>query len=252
MPLPPNCRYDFPTPHQIAQIDPNGEGLIGIGADLACDTLIEAYRHGIFPWFSEGNPIAWYCPDPRCIIYPQDFQPSKSLSRRIKNSDWTLRINTDFAQVIHACAEVRAYADGTWIGEDMIEAYTQLHHQGIAHSVEVWDGETLIGGLYGLKLGQAFFGESMFHRVTDASKVAFFGLMKLCQASDFAWVDCQLPNEHLISLGAVTLPREQFLAQLAIQIDLPSYDWSKLSDKHIKVSELLSQNNPFDLGKGKM
>lgn len=213
-----------------------------MGADLSPQTLRHAYAHGIFPWFNDGDPILWWSPNPRCVIYPHTYQPSKSLSRTLKKSDWHISINLDFLAVIQGCSDARAYAPNgdkaTWITEDMITAYHRLHQLGDAVSVEVWDGDELIGGLYGIKLGQAFFGESMFHRATDASKVAFFGLMKLCEISDFAWVDCQLPNEHLLSLGASVISREEFLTNLPTQVCQPSCDWSTLYGQKIAVKEL--------------
>lgn len=236
------CPYDFHASLFAALNDDEEEnGLIAMGGDLKPSTLILAYSQGIFPWFNEGEPIAWWSPEPRCVIYPADFTASKTLQRRIKNSDWTLRVNSAFEQVINACSEARTYSQGTWISPEMIVAYNALHQLGFAHSVEIWDDATLIGGLYGLKLGQSFFGESMFHRATDASKVAFFGLMKMCEVSGFHWVDCQLPNNHLLSLGAVIMPREQFLSELSTQVNLPSCDWSGLVGKKIAVKDLLGE-----------
>ncbi|MBP6341903.1 MAG: leucyl/phenylalanyl-tRNA--protein transferase [Moraxella sp.] len=237
------CRYQFPDPMAA---DPDGEGLIALGGDLAADTLVCAYRQGMFPWFNEGEPIAWWSPDPRCIIYPSDFCASKTLKRRIKNAGWTFSLNLAFAEVIAACADTRTYAEAsgsaTWISPAMIEAYTALHAEQVAYSVEIWDDDELIGGLYGLKLGQAFFGESMFHRVTDASKAAFFVLMQLCAHSQFAWVDCQLPNPHLLRLGASIVPRAEFLAGLAQQLSLPSIDWSSICGQKLPLNQLLNED----------
>lgn len=233
------CRYAFPDPRLA---DPQGEGLVAVGGDLQPDTLVCAYRQGMFPWFNEGDPIMWWSPEPRCIIEPHQFRPSKSLTRRLKTSAWTITLNQAFASVIHACSEPRDYAQDTWINTDMITAYQGLHQQGLAYSIEVWEADTLIGGLYGLKLGQAFFGESMFHRVTDASKVAFFALMRLCALSGFRWVDCQLPNDHLLSLGASVVSRDQFLDMLAQQIDRDSCDWSGLTAKRLAASKLLDNS----------
>ena len=234
-----NSRYQFPDP---VVADPDGDGLIAFGGDLAAETLLCAYSQSIFPWFNEGEPIAWWSPDPRCIIYPRDFIPSKTLKRRIKNSSWTFSINRAFAQVIAACADSRAYTDGTWISPAMITAYTELNAQKVAYSVEIWQQDVLIGGLYGLKLGQAFFGESMFHRVTDASKAAFFVLMRLCEMSQFEWVDCQLPNSHLMSLGATTMPRAKFLLSLPQKIPLPSTDWTLISGQQMPLSDMLQDD----------
>ncbi|WP_019520812.1 leucyl/phenylalanyl-tRNA--protein transferase [Faucicola boevrei] len=229
------CDYDFPNP----LFSQNKDGLIAIGADLSPKTLRYAYAHGFFPWFDDESPIMWWSPNPRCVIYPHTFSPSKTLARKLKNSNWTFTLNRDFSAVINACSEARSYSDGTWITGDMINAYSQLHHLGDAHSVEIWQDKQLIGGLYGIKLGQAFFGESMFHKVTDASKVAFFALMKICQLSDFAWVDCQLPNAHLLSLGANVISREQFLTDLPKQIHQASCDWSAIFEQKFTVKDLL-------------
>lgn len=229
-----SCQYDFPNP---LHCDDN-HGLVAIGADLSPQTLRYAYAHGLFPWFNDGDPIMWWSPNPRCVIYPHTYQPSKSLSRKLKKSDWQITINSDFLSVIQGCVDARVCTDGTWITEEMITAYHQLHHLGDAVSVEVWDDDNLIGGLYGIKLGQAFFGESMFHRVTDASKVAFFALMTLCRLSNFAWVDCQLPNEHLLSLGASVISRDVFLTSLPKQVYQPSCNWSTLYQHKIAVKAL--------------
>lgn len=215
-----NCQFQFPCP---IESDPEGLGLIAMGADLAPETLITAYSQGLFPWFNEDEPIAWWSPEPRCVIVPNDYQPSKSLRRTARNSAWQITLNQAFDEVIHACSLPRSYSEDTWIHEEMIEAYLSLHELGFAHSIEVWQltatKRQLIGGLYGLKIGRIYFGESMFHRVTDASKVAFWALMRLCEDSDMPLVDCQLPNPHLISLGAKTLPRQQFLSLLSLLIN---------------------------------
>lgn len=229
-------RYQFPAPDLA---DPDGDGLIALGGDLAADTLLCAYSQGIFPWFNEGDPIAWWSPDPRCIIHPTNFMPSKTLKRRIKNAGWTFSINQAFADVIAACADTRTYANETWISPAMIDAYNVLNTKQVAYSVEIWDDDQLIGGLYGLKLGQAFFGESMFYRVTDASKAAFFVLMQLCTLSQFDWVDCQLPNPHLMSLGATTVSRSDFLYALQQAISLPSIDWSPVCGQRLPLYRLL-------------
>lgn len=238
--LPYPCTYDFPNPLDCD----NDDGLIGIGADLSPQTLRYAYAHGFFPWFNEGDPIMWWSPNPRCVIYPHTFSPSKSLARKLKNSDWILTVNRDFLAVIQGCSDARAYSEGTWITDDMITAYYDLHRLGDAVSIEVWQQDDLIGGLYGVKLGQAFFGESMFHTVTDASKLAFFGLMKLCELSNFAWVDCQLPNPHLLSLGASVISRNEFLTDLPKQVFKPSCNWSPLIGKSFAVKDLLT-DSPF-------
>lgn len=234
-------RYQFPNP---ASVDPDGIGIVAIGGDLAPETLISAYAQGLFPWFNADEPIAWWCPEPRCVIVPSDYQPSKSLRRYAKQQRWQLTLNQAFDDVIHACSLPRSddllEGEHTWIHDEMISAYTQLHSMGFAHSIEVWDEKKqLIGGLYGLKIGQIYFGESMFHRASNASKLAFWGLMQLCKQSDVAMIDCQLPNEHLMSLGAATLPRAQFLMTLESLIGSHSKTWHTDSYQPLSVSSLL-------------
>lgn len=240
----PASQFQFPDPEQV---DPTGEGIIGIGADLSPSTLLEAYCHGIFPWFSKDEPICWWSPEPRCIIYPHAFQPSKSLIRQLKKDRYTLTLSHAFEQVVRACAEPRAYAQETWITEDIIAGYSGLHQAGLAHSIEVWDGEQLVGGLYGVQIGRAFFGESMFSRQTDVSKMAFCFLMKLCTASDFAWVDCQLPNDHLMSLGATTLPRRDFLEQLTPVLMQRPPNWQAVMAQSFATQYILTTDAFLDL-----
>lgn len=243
-------RYDFPDP---ISIDPDGIGIVAMGGDLAPDTLISAYAQGLFPWFNEDEPIAWWCPEPRCVIVPFDYQPSKSLRKQASRTRWQLTLNQAFDDVIHACSLPRSdglnndlpEGEHTWIHEEMIEAYTKLHAQGFAHSIEVWNEKgQLIGGLYGLKINGIYFGESMFHRASNASKLAFWGLMRLCEQSHVALVDCQLPNDHLMSLGATTLPRPDFLAQLDRLISSRSINWHNNFHQPLAVS-LLDTANPW-------
>ena len=239
-------RYDFPDP---TSIDPEGVGLVAVGGDLASDTLISAYAQGLFPWFNEDEPIAWWCPEPRCVVVPSDYQPSKSLRKQARRERWQLTLNQAFDDVIRACSLPRSdglpEGEHTWIHEEMIEAYTNLHAQGFAHSIEVWNDQgQLIGGLYGLKLGGIYFGESMFHCASNASKLAFWGLMQLCEQSQVALVDCQLPNDHLMSLGATTVPRAEFLTQLDTLIRAGSVKWQK--DAYIPLAvSLLDTPNPW-------
>ncbi|WP_299185511.1 leucyl/phenylalanyl-tRNA--protein transferase [uncultured Psychrobacter sp.] len=241
-------RYDFPDP---ISIDPDGIGIVAVGGDLAPQTLISAYAQGLFPWFNEDEPIAWWCPEPRCVMIPTDYKPSKSLRKQASRTRWQLTLDQAFDDVIHACSLPRSNGlpegEHTWIHEEMIEAYTKLHMHGFAHSIEVWDEKgALIGGLYGLKIGSIYFGESMFHRASNASKMAFWGLMRLCEQSNVALVDCQLPNDHLMSLGATTLPRPDFLAQLDTLIGSGSVKWQKNSHKSLAVS-LLDTVAPWQL-----
>lgn len=217
------CPYDFKG--SLANLallgDFEGGGYLGGGADLSVPTLLHAYRSGVFPWFNQGENIAWWSPDERCVITPADFIPKKSLIKTAKRQAWTLSVNHAFDDVMKACAEPRAYTDETWIGHDMIKAYNELNRLGMAVSVEVWDGlpakSNLIGGLYGVVVGQVFCGESMFHRQTDASKIAFWGLMTMCVRCGVNLVDCQLENPHLMSLGARLMPRKQYLDLLTTQ-----------------------------------
>lgn len=232
--------YNFPNP---VEVDPDGIGIVAVGADLAPETLISAYAQGLFPWFNEDEPIAWWCPEPRCVIVPTDYRPSKSLVKQAKRERWQLTLNQAFDEVIHACSLPRCdgIEDGahSWIHDEMIEAYTELHAHGFAHSIEIWDASgQLIGGLYGLKIGNIYFGESMFHRASNASKMAFWGLMRLCEQSKVALVDCQLPNDHLMSLGATTLPRTGFLSQLDKLIVSQSTKWQANSHRPLAVAQL--------------
>ena len=236
--LPPSV-YSFPNPQEN---DLNGDGLICIGGDLNPSTLFHAYQTGLFPWFNEDDPICWWSPDPRCIIYPQDYQPSKSLIRSMKKHDYRITVNQAFEQVIRACAAPRQYTNDTWISEDIVEGYTGLFRHGYAYSVEVWEEDNLVGGLYGTTIGGACFGESMFSRRTDVSKMAFYVLMLICKAQNCPWVDCQLVNEHLLSLGATTIPREQFLTELKIITNSPNMDWHTYQNSILSSRELALNN----------
>jgi len=210
----------------LALAEPNG--LLAAGGDLSRERLVDAYRHGIFPWYDEGQPILWWSPDPRCVIDPATFRPSRSLARRISRREFEVRIDHDFISVIVAC-QLRDGRDSTWITRDMLAAYIELHDAGVAHSVECYRDGALVGGLYGLSIGRLFFGESMFHKVTDASKVAFAQLMQITAEAGCPLVDCQVPNEHLFSLGACEMPRADFQSILADNIDGPPIDWSQRS-----------------------
>lgn len=221
-------QFIFPDP--IAS-DPEGHGLICIGADLSPSTLFESYSHGLFPWFNEDEPICWWCPEPRCIIRPQDYHPSKSLIRSMKKHDYRITVNHAFEQVIRSCSLPRSYADETWISEEIIQGYTALFDAGYAYSVEVWNKEQhLVGGLYGVTIGKGCFGESMFSRETDVSKMAFYALMLIGQENELPWIDCQLVNDHLLSLGASTLSRQDYLLSLQDVIKAPQIDWQKYQD----------------------
>ena len=185
------------------------DGLLAIGGDLSAARLKLAYQSGIFPWFSEGDPILWFAPHKRCVIFPDKIKVSKSMKKVLNSSTFKVTDNLAFDQVIMHCANaVRKDQDGTWITDDMQKAYINLHHEGIAHSIEVWQNEELVGGLYGIKIGRIFCGESMFSKVSNASKLA---LINLCQTNHYDLIDCQLPNEHLMSLGAEMISREEYL-----------------------------------------
>ncbi|MDM1782692.1 leucyl/phenylalanyl-tRNA--protein transferase [Acinetobacter sp. 10FS3-1] len=231
-------QFVFPDP---VEVDPEGEGLICIGADLSPATLYEAYSHGLFPWFSEGDPICWWSPEPRCIIRPQDYHPSKSLIRSMKKKDYRISINQAFEKVIRACALPRSYANETWISEDIIQGYCQMFTAGYAYSIEVWDETQLVGGLYGVTIGQGCFGESMFSTQTDVSKMAFYTLMLIGQENQLPWIDCQLVNDHLLSLGACTISRQTYLKSLQNVIKQPAVNW-KSYQEGVFSSKTIAQN----------
>jgi len=197
----------FP-PVRSALTEPNG--LLAAGGDLSPERLLEGYRRGIFPWYSEGDPILWWSPDPRMVLFPAEFKISRSLAKILRNRRYETRFDSAFADVIASCAAPRKGAPGTWIGEAMIDAYLELHRLGYAHSVETWiDGE-LAGGLYGVAMGGVFFGESMFSRVRDASKIALSALVAHLKSGGFGLIDCQMHTLHLETLGAREIPRARF------------------------------------------
>ncbi|MFZ2161237.1 MAG: leucyl/phenylalanyl-tRNA--protein transferase [Sideroxyarcus sp.] len=201
----------FPSVTQALR-SPNG--LLAAGGDLDTARLLEAYRHGIFPWFSEGEPILWWSPDPRMVLFPNEFKVSHSLRKTLRNGRHEVRFDTDFEQVMRACAAPREGANGTWIHDEMIAAYCELHRLGYAHSVEIWMNGELVGGLYGVALGRMFYGESMFSRKTDASKIALAHLAAQLARWNFGMIDCQMNTSHLASLGAREIPRKEFIARL--------------------------------------
>jgi len=204
-----------------AAIEPGPHGLVAIGGDLRPQTLLEAYRKGVFPW--EGSPpIPWFSPDPRMILEPGAFRTTRSLEKRARNSGLVCTFDRAFGRVMRACATTpRQGGPGTWITEAMIGAYGQLHEGGIGHSVEVWRGDELVGGLYGLAMGRAFFGESMFHRERDASKLALRALCRRLEAAGYGFVDCQQETDHLRSLGARPIPRARYLDRLETCLRYP-------------------------------
>ncbi len=216
---------DFPAT-ETALEDPNG--LLAVGGDLSTERLIAAYRQGIFPWFEDSQPILWWSPSPRAVLFPADIYLSKSLKKRLKRQEYSISCDQQFRQVMQHCADIpRAGQDGTWITDEMLDAYCDLFDQGIAHSVEVWHEGQLVGGLYGVAIGKVFFGESMFSLRTDASKVAFAHLARQLQHWEFAVIDCQVSNPHLTSLGAVEVDREVFTRLLSDNIDSKhSHNWN--------------------------
>ena len=190
-------------------------GLLAIGGDLCSERLLLAYSNGIFPWYSKDEPILWWSPDPRLVLLPENFKVSKSLRLLIKKNLFTVKLDTNFFEVIKKCADVvRPGQDDTWITNEMIDAYTNLHNLGFAHSVETYYNDKLVGGLYGISLGKAFFGESMFHTMTDASKVALFFLVEKLKKWNFDFIDAQMKTSHLISLGAKEISRKEYLELL--------------------------------------
>jgi leucyl/phenylalanyl-tRNA--protein transferase len=197
-----------------ALTEPNG--LLAGGGDLSPARLLSAYRQGIFPWFNQGDPILWWSPNPRTVVFPSEFHIAKSLRKLLHSNRYRVSFDHCFTDVMHACAEPRNYTKDTWISSDIISGYSQLHHMGIAHSVEVWQDSNLIGGLYGIALGGVFFGESMFSRKDNASKVGFAHLIAHLKQRDFSVIDCQVASEHLFSLGAREISRSQF-QQLLIE-----------------------------------
>ena len=207
--------------------EPNG--LLCAGGDLSPARIVDAYRQGIFPWFSAGEPILWWSPDPRMVLFPAEFRISRSLRRTLRAGHYEVRLDSAFPDVIRACAETpRPGQPGTWITAEMQRAYRQLFELGIAHSVEVWVDRRLVGGLYGLALGRMFYGESMFARVSDASKIAAAHLARFLETQGFGMIDCQMNTPHLASLGAREIPRCDFIARLQqlVAIDTPPARWS--------------------------
>lgn len=224
--LPPDADdLRFPPVHLASP-----DGLLAAGGDLRIARLLEAYRHGIFPWYSEGQPILWWSPDPRAVLYPTGLHVSRSLRKTLRCGDFRVTLDTAFRAVMTACAGHRPGMphDGephTWITPAMVEAYVDLHNAGYAHSIEVWEADgpeaVLVGGLYGVALGGVFFGESMFSRRTDASKIALVWLARQLSAWGFRFIDCQLPSAHLFSMGATEIRRQRFIGELQTALGLP-------------------------------
>jgi leucyl/phenylalanyl-tRNA--protein transferase len=203
---------DFPSPDD-ALTEPNG--LLAAGGDLEPERLLAAYRRGIFPWYDEGQPILWWSPDPRAVLWPDGLHVSRSLRRSLRKGRFEFRVDTAFDDVVTACAAPRSYGHGTWITPDMAAAYGRLHHLGWAHSFETWRDDELVGGMYGVAIGRVFFGESMFARATDASKVALAHAVQFLRERQFVVIDCQVASAHTSALGATNIGRREFLRLLA-------------------------------------
>lgn len=211
-----NEEYTFPHPNTSDK-----QGLLAIGGELNPQRILQAYSQGIFPWYEPGCPVLWWSPNPRLILLPNEFKLSRSLKKSLKKP-FKITIDTAFQQVITSCATYSGRINNTWITKEMNEAYTQLHHMGYAHSFEVWEDSELVGGLYGISLGRAFFGESMFHKTTDASKIALYYLAETMKAWGFDFIDCQLPTAHLERLGAKVISRNEFLYLLEQALKHPN------------------------------
>lgn len=233
--------YDtcFP-PANSALKDP--EGLVAAGGDLKPTRLLRAYREGIFPWYEEDQPILWWSPDPRGVLYPKNFIAHKRLLRTLKNKHWDVTFDQAFVEVMLACAEPRKYSRGTWITNDMLEAYCELHRLGHAHSFEVWNQQQdLIGGIYGIAIGTIFFGESMFSRETDTSKAALLYLNAYLDCWGYKLIDTQLGSKHLASLGGIEIPREEYLHILAKRINETPNNSAWVQDMYIDVFNWLQE-----------
>ncbi|MEW5910373.1 MAG: leucyl/phenylalanyl-tRNA--protein transferase, partial [Thermodesulfobacteriota bacterium] len=208
---------EFPSPESAS-----GNGLLAVGGDLSSERLLLAYRMGIFPWYSEPEPILWWSPDPRLVLFPSKIHISRRLRRLLKHSLFRITMDTAFRSVMTGCARTRLEAgEGTWIDEDMISAYVNLHDQGYAHSLEIWKEGELCGGLYGVSLGGCFFGESMFSVASGASKVALVALSRYLENRSFTMIDCQTRTQHLVRMGAQPIPRSLFLSLLNKSLDMP-------------------------------
>jgi len=213
-----NRELGFPSPHEAEP-----DGLLAVGGDLGSARLLLAYSMGIFPWYSAGQPILWWSPDPRCVMDLDDFHVSRRLRRILNQGRYRVTFDGDFRGVIRACASVERLGQaGTWITPEMERAYVRLHEAGVAHSVESWLGDELVGGIYGIALGRGFFGESMFHRETDASKVALARLVDRLAGWDFHFIDAQVTTSHMLSLGAQEVPRTAFLSSLKGALSFPT------------------------------
>ncbi len=216
---PTDTHQTFPD---VSQALREPDGLLAAGGDLSPERIMAAYRQGIFPWYSEDQPILWWSPDPRTVLFPAHLKISRSLRKTLRKQRFKMTLDLAFEQVVNACAAPRLDEQGTWITSDMAAAYAQLHQRGYAHSAECWQDGKLVGGLYGIAIGRVFFGESMFSTVSDASKVAFCHLVRQLQAWEFDLIDCQVHSDHLASLGAEKMPRYTFVKHLNVLCDAPT------------------------------
>ncbi len=211
---------DTPFPDiELAEIEPNG--LLAVGGDLSATRLLNAYRSGIFPWYNEDQPILWWSPNPRTVFFPNQLKISRSLRKTVKRAHYTATFDHAFSDVIYACSEPRNLEEGTWLNREMMQAYNELHQLGHAHSVEIWQDDNLVGGLYGISIGHVFYGESMFSRVNNASKLALIHLANKLAEWEHKMIDCQVHSEHLVTLGAIEISRQSFKKNLHRWCDLP-------------------------------
>ena len=222
-----DTEFLFPDVHHAHK-----DGLLAVGGDLSPDCLLTAYRSGIFPWYSPGNPILWWSPNPRCVLFPEKFRLTRSTRKSIRKNAFQFTIDRAFHEVIHKCAAPRASSKGTWITPEMIQAYCQMYDLGHAHSIETWQDQSLVGGLYGIALGRVFFGESMFSTISNASKGALYFLVKLLCSRNYKIIDCQISSSHLLGLGAEEIPRTDFIHILshAIENDDKMETWDFSAD----------------------
>jgi len=225
---------------EMATVEP--DGLLAAGGDLSSERLLYAYRNGIFPWYDDSQPVLWWSPNPRCVLRPGDFRISRRLQRSLRKSEFQVGFNSAFSSVISACAEEREGQSGTWITPDMTQAYSRLHDEGWAHSIEVWEADALVGGLYGLAIGRVFFGESMFSRVSNASKAAMLALCCVAVEQGIPLIDCQVASPHLESLGALHMERNEFARELAsaCQPPQPARFWP---DRRISATKFLKRHS---------
>ncbi|MGH1542471.1 MAG: leucyl/phenylalanyl-tRNA--protein transferase [Arenicella sp.] len=220
----------------VSHTDSNG--LLAQGGNLEAETLISAYQQGVFPWFSDGQPILWWSPDPRMVLSTSAMKRSRSLRKTLRSDKFKVTCDQAFSDVIQACSAPRATADGTWITEEMKQAYMRLHHLGYAHSIECWHQDKLVGGLYGIAIKTLFFGESMFSHTTDSSKVALSYLCDFLHSQGVQWIDCQVESEHLASLGACNIPRSVFINDIQLSLQLNNkIDWETFADS-VKSNKL--------------